>query len=130
MRLLQPVEHLRVGLDYHLARHNVLAANLAQVDTPGFRPLDLARNPDFASALSTEMSATEPGHLGSAGASSTPGTVMVDPNAPVGLDGNGVSLEREAVKIASNQLRYDVLSTVTSATLSDLMWAVNDGRAI
>lgn len=128
MRLLEPVEHLRVGLDYHLARHNVLAANLAQVDTPGFRPLDLVRNEEFSAALSTEMAATQAGHIGAAGASSIPGTVMVDPNAPVGLDGNGVSLEREAVKIATNQLRYDVLTNLTTSTLGDLIWAANDGR--
>lgn len=127
MRLLQPVEELRTGLDYHLARHNVLAANLAQVDTPGFRAKDLVRNAEFGAVLQTEMSATAPGHLGG-GTSSVPGTVMADPNAPVGLDGNGVSLEREAVKIASNQLRYDALGTCTSTTISDLMWAVNDGR--
>lgn len=130
MRLLEPVDRLRVGLDYHLARHNVLAANLAQVDTPNFKPLDLARNGEFGAALATEMKATDPGHLGGAGAGSMPGTVIVDPNAPAGLDGNGVSLEREAVKIATNQLRYDVLSTVTSNTLATIAWAANDGRAI
>jgi flagellar basal-body rod protein FlgB len=106
----------------------VLAANLAQVDTPGFRALDLARNDDFATALSTQMAATQPGHFGGGGTSPAPGTLMVDPNAPVGLDGNGVSLEREAVKIATNQLRYDVLTNLTSSELGDLIWAANDGR--
>src|ERR1700733_9406255 len=35
MRILGTVERLSAGLDYHLARHNLLTANLAHADTPG-----------------------------------------------------------------------------------------------
>jgi flagellar basal-body rod protein FlgB len=144
MRILDGVERLRAGLDYHLARHNVLTANLAQVDTPGFQPLDLARNTpathgvgaavgpngaSFGEVLATTMIATDPAHVGSSHGGPAPGEIIVDRGASPGLDGNAVSIEREAVKIASNQLRYDLLSTVTATTLADLMWAANDGRA-
>jgi flagellar basal body rod protein FlgB len=39
-----------------------------------------------------------------------------------------VSVDREAVKIAANQLRYDTLAVLASQTLNGLAWAANDGR--
>ena len=46
-----------------------------------------------------------------------------------GFDGNAVSVDREAVKIAANQLRYDTLAVLASQELDGLGWAANDGRA-
>jgi flagellar basal-body rod protein FlgB len=135
MRILDSVARLQAGLDYHLARHNLLVANLAHVDTPDFHPLDLERTSPaaFSSTLATEMAKTSDGHLGGAsanGAAAAPPAwhVVQDPGASPGLDGNGVSVDREAVKIATNHMRYETLATLTTSELSGLVWAVNDGR--
>jgi flagellar basal-body rod protein FlgB len=130
MRILDSVEHLRASLDYHLARHNLLTANLAHVDTPGFRPLDLRRAGAFEGALHTALATTQPGHIALSHATNGEGwRVVEDVSAQSpGPDGNGVSLDREAVKIATNQIRYDTLSSLTQNELSGLVWAVNDGR--
>ena len=42
-KLFSSVAPLSYALDFHLERHNLLAANLANVDTPRYKPLDLAR---------------------------------------------------------------------------------------
>ncbi len=135
MRIFDSVEQLRGGLDYHLARHNLLVANLGHADTPGFKPLDLERtnSSSFSSELHAAMAATQPGHFGGAseraGATGPgPWKVMQDPAAAAGNDGNGVSLDREAVKIASNQLRYDTLASLVQNQLAGLAWAANDGK--
>jgi flagellar basal-body rod protein FlgB len=132
MRILATVERLNAGLDYHLARHNLLTANLAHVDTPGFRPLDLQRTGAFEGALHVALSTTESGHIGSSGQSSSGEgfRVVKDTSATAsGSDGNAVSLDREAVKIATNQLRYDTLASLVQNELSGLAWAANDGKA-
>jgi flagellar basal-body rod protein FlgB len=133
-RILDSVEQLRASLDYHLARHNLLAANLAHADTPGFRPMDLERTGTFAGQLHTAMAATEPGHISgphsSAAASGEVWRVVQDAaSSASGNDGNGVSLDREAVKIATNQLRYDTLASLVQNQLAGLEWAANDGKA-
>ncbi|MGA2450013.1 MAG: hypothetical protein ABTD50_15140 [Polyangiaceae bacterium] len=131
MSILDGVEHLRAGLDYHLARHNLLTANLAHVDTPGFHPLDLKRNVAFESTLQTAMTATQAGHMEApaSASSASPWQVVEDTSAQAaGSDGNAVSLDREAVKIAANQLRYDTIASLTQNELSGLVWAANDGR--
>lgn len=126
MSLLDSVDKLRVGLDYHLQRHNVLVSNLAQAETPGYRPVDLVRT-DFDGALNVALTATEPGHAGTApGAPSF--EVQEDKTAKAGADGNAVDIDREAVRISTNQTRYDMLAQLASSELASLEWAVTDGR--
>lgn len=132
MGLLDNIQRLHSGMDYHLARQNLLTANLSQLDTPGFRPLDLerVRGEGFGGVLHVELRRTSAGHLSGhnpTGASQV-GRVVVDSTAIPGPDGNAVSVDREAVKIASNQIRYDALAGLVASSLSGLQWAANDGR--
>lgn len=126
---LQP---LHAALDYHLERHNVLSSNVAHVDTPGYRPNDLARvDPrDFDAILHVTMERTAPGHINSTAdqARSRAGRVFEDPTAGAGNDGNYVSLDRESSKLAANHLRYDVVSALAAAELKGLLYAANDAK--
>lgn len=126
---LQP---LQSALDYHLERHNVISSNVAHVDTPGYRPHDLARvDPkDFGAVLNVMMERTAPGHLISATdlAANRAGRVFEDPSAGAGNDGNYVSLDRESAKLAANHLRYDVVSAVAATELKQLLFAANDAK--
>ncbi|HEY5956568.1 MAG TPA: flagellar basal body rod protein FlgB [Polyangiaceae bacterium] len=126
---LQP---LHSALDYHMERHNVLSSNVAHVDTPGYRPRDLARvDPkDFNAVLNVMMERTEPGHLTAASdlSGSRAGRVFEDPTAGAGNDGNFVSLDRESAKLAANHLRYDVVSALAASELKGLMYAANDAK--
>ncbi len=133
MALLDAVDRLHLGLDYHLARHNLLASNLAHLDTPNYKPLDLERQTgEFSAAMKVALAKTDPSHLGptaGAAASAAPDWKTVeDAGATAGADGNAVSVDREAAKIAANQVRYDALASLVAGELSGLAWAANDGR--
>lgn len=124
---------LRSALDYHLDRHNVLASNIAHVDTPGYVARDLARvhETSFEHVLDISIARTNQGHLeGTKEPKSTTGRIVDDPAAGAGNDKNSVSLDREAAKIAANQLRYDVSSALASAELAQLAFAAGDGRGV
>jgi flagellar basal-body rod protein FlgB len=119
---------LHQALDYHLARHNLLTANLTQVDTPGYKAQDLVRDPDsFAGVLEVQMQATNTAHFGGS-VRPVDWHVAADRFAPVRPDGNSVSLDREAVKVASNNLRYDAISSMIKGSLDNLDWAARDGK--
>ena len=125
------VDPLRAALDYHLDRQNVLASNVAHVDTPGYRPNDLERvdQTGFTAALGLAMARTNEAHLPGGALDATPnGRVFQDLSAGVGNDGNYVSLDREAAKLAANQLRYDTVSAIVSAELRQLSFAASDGK--
>ena len=133
--LFASIQPLHNALDYHLERHSVLASNVAHVDTPGFKPNDLARvesadGTSFDGVLNVAMQRTNRAHLsvGNNGASELEGRTFQDLSAGVGNDGNFVSLDREAAKVASNQLRYDVISAIVSAELRGMHFAASDAK--
>jgi flagellar basal-body rod protein FlgB len=127
MKLLGNVERLAMGLDYHQARHAVLTANLANVDTPGYKARELSRVDSFQSEFAVALRATDARHIG-VGAGGLETKVVEDPTTPVDNDGNSVSLDREAVKISANHVRYETISTLVAHELGMLSYAVNDAR--
>lgn len=97
------------------ARQGLVARNIANADTPGYRAQDL---PDFAETLAGDgaMRATRAGHLGAGGAASADPQPQVARNA-AGPDGNGVSLEAEMVRAADIRQQHDLaLSVYRSAS--------------
>lgn len=117
------------ALDYHLERHNLLAANVAHVDTPRYKPVDLARTTatsHFDQVFNVALSRTNEGHIGVSAAEKSNGRVFTDTSAGGGADGNFVSLDREAAKLTANQLRYDIVSVLVSSELAGLMKAATD----
>jgi flagellar basal-body rod protein FlgB len=131
--LFASITPLHAALDYHLERHSVLASNIAHVDTPGYKPNDLARveGASFEGALGVAMARTNEAHLsvgGGVGGSDLEGRVFQDLSGGAGNDGNYVSLDREAGKVAANQMRYDVVSAIVSAELKQMHFAADDGK--
>lgn len=121
------IEQLRAGLDYHLQRHNVLVSNLAQAETPGYKPHDLARS-EFQGAMTVALKGTSGDHLGVGTEGRAQFNVIEDESGIAGADGNSVDIDREAVKISTNQMRYDMLAQLASSELATLEWAATDGK--
>jgi flagellar basal-body rod protein FlgB len=128
--LFSSVAPLSYALDFHLERHNLLAANIANVDTPRYKPTDLARvgEAGFESAMQLAIARTDPAHLSTGADEPLVGRVFEDLSAGGGADGNFVSLDRESGKLATNRLRYDIVSVLVRSQLDSLMSAANDGK--
>jgi len=109
-------------LDLSAFRHQVIATNLANVDTPGYRTRDLR---PFAGEIEQAMGGEEPS-LAFATQSFTPAAHEVR-----GLlerpDGNNVSVERESLLLAQNQLRFQVAAQFLKAEFHRLSSAINGG---
>ncbi|MCH2110503.1 MAG: flagellar basal body rod protein FlgB [Polyangiaceae bacterium] len=126
--VMQPMQQ---ALSYHMERHNVLSTNIAHVDTPGFRPMELERaeSQNFGRELSVALTRTTENHLSlPLQAQAQNGRIVPSEDLIAGLDGNQVSLDREASKVAANQLRFEVVSALASAQLRQLSHAASDGR--
>jgi flagellar basal-body rod protein FlgB len=100
-------------------RQRVLAENVANADTPGFRGHDL-RQLDFHEALRStgevKLATTAPGHIGgSTGTSQFPmdnrGGFETTPR------GNAVVLEDEMMKVAQTQMDYQAATALYSRSL-------------
>jgi flagellar basal-body rod protein FlgB len=107
-------------LDLSAFRHQVIAANLANIDTPGYRTRDPR---PFAGEIDQAMAGGEPSL---AGPSFTPIAHQIR-----GLlerpDGNNVSVERETLLLAQNQLRFEVAVQFMKAEFHRMSLAITGG---
>lgn len=106
-------------LDLSSARHQIIATNLANVDTPGYRTRDLR---PFAGEVEQAMAGDYDGGSISTLTHEIPGLL----ERP---DGNNVSVERESLLLAQNQLRFSVAVAFLKSEFHTLSAAINGGGA-
>jgi flagellar basal-body rod protein FlgB len=115
------IEALSRFLDVDVARYKLIATNLANIDTPGYRTRDL----DFRSELRRAAQASA-GPSGLAYASFSPVARSVR-----GLmerpDGNNVSLERETLLMAETQMKYNLAVQLVKDEFHTISMAINSG---
>ncbi len=105
-------------LDATVMRHDALATNIANAETPHFHRLDLA--PSFARELQDAISRRDPAQI-----TSLQPQIMADSKAlPVNRDGNTVNLEHELVEMSQNSLQNAVETQVVSGALAKLRMAI------
>lgn len=128
---------LELSMRVRGARHEVLSANIANADTPGYRPRDI----DFDSIIRSvvEMDDYPPVEKERRleTIASTPldlHTAIYEPTSVDNkhgedrLDGNSVSLDRQMALLTENSLVYEANLTVLSRTLAGLRYVIGEGR--
>jgi flagellar basal-body rod protein FlgB len=106
------------ALQLESRRTELLAANLANADTPGFK----ARDIDFKQALASATNAANAS--GAAGTNSLESATQFRvPMAP-SLDGNTVDAQLEQAAFAENNVRYQATLTLLNGKLRSLMTAI------
>jgi flagellar basal-body rod protein FlgB len=121
---MSTLDTLQAALTFHRERHTVLAGNIANLDTPGYKPLDLQRTTPVDG---TQLATTAEGHIAAGPASAGVVTEFADTNQMQGPDGNAVELERELSKIDANRARYSTASELVSRRIALLRYAAGDG---
>lgn len=107
-------------------RQEVLANNLANVNTPGYKRLDVR----FDEALEQAVTAARTGGASNAEAfGALLPQVEQDSNAiAVRADGNSVDVDQEMSFLAENNIRYNALVQLSQNKLESLKYAIADGR--
>jgi flagellar basal-body rod protein FlgB len=107
--LTNQIEHY---MDLLSARQKLVASNIANVDTPGYKTKDIDFQFEF-------ISLTEGG---------VPNVVDAAGLA-LKSDGNNVSMDREARLLAENALRFNVASNLMKTQLKVLESAIKEGQS-
>ncbi len=93
------------------ARLGLIARNVAQADTPGYKAVDLESFADtYQDANGEGLRATRPGHFTSAGHMLDP--VVQTDGGEMSPDGNTVSLSHEMVKSVEVRQQHDMALAV------------------
>lgn len=111
-------------------RQQVLAANIANADTPGFKAADF----DFGRALKdaargsaaqsgVRLTASVPGHIGGA-SSSTSALLAYRTPAQGSIDGNSVEMDAERARFADNAVRYEASLRFLNGQVKTILSAI------
>ena len=104
-------------LDYLAQQQRVTAANLANVDTPGYR----TRAVDFSAALRSALD--DPAGEGHAAA-----RVVGVEGLEVKTDGNDVSLDRELRNLSETAVRFSHALLMLRSGVAAVRSAIHEGR--
>lgn len=100
-------------MDLLSARQRLVASNIANADTPGYKTRDLDFQSEFRNALE----------------GGAPRAVEVQ-DLRVKNDGNNVSVDREARLLAENAVRFNLASTLLRSQIRAMKAAIHEGRGI
>ena len=130
---------LKSRLGYLTERQKLVAQNVANADTPGYRPSDLKafsfqaslmgqgsgeayRGGRLAPTSGVQMMATSASHMGPSNAPSA-WRATAGADSETTLDGNAVSLEDQMLKMTEARTNYDAAITFYQKSLSMLRQA-------
>ncbi len=125
---------LAASLKYRQLRQELIASNIANAETPGYK----AKKIDFEEALSRaldvddemKMQTTDSKHfnVGNGGFNNLEPEIHDDPNGIVSPDGNTVDRDQEMADMAENKIMYDASVQLLNKKLGLMKYAIGSDR--
>jgi flagellar basal-body rod protein FlgB len=110
------IDHITNQIEQYMnllsARQKLVASNIANVDTPGYKTKDI----DFQFEFMSLMQGGSP-------------NVVEAQGLAVNNDGNNVSLDRETRLLAENALRFNLASSLMKTQLKLINSAIQEGKS-
>ena len=108
------------ALNLRAQRHQALASNIANADTPGFKARDFSFETAMQNAVAGRVEAggvglarTSAGHIAGSGGGSA-ALLQFRKETQSAVDGNTVDMDVERTQIAENALQYQIVSQLIS----------------
>lgn len=103
------------ALDGSALRQKAISANIANVDTPGYKSVEVSFQDYLRSAVkhpgqSIQLRATDNRHMQIPGSARMTQVVVTTDDTQLRNDGNNVDIDREIAKLTSNEIYYDAVS--------------------
>jgi flagellar basal-body rod protein FlgB len=114
-------------------RQRLIASNIANADTPGYKSRDM----DFARALkeatgaagSSAMAATQAGHISPPAGARSDAQMLYGAASQTNLDNNSVDMDRERASFADNSVKYEATLRFINASVRTTLDAMKSPNA-
>lgn len=123
---------LQKTLDLRAKNQEIIGANIANAETPGYKAQSFSFEGELQNALAhSDMKpvATRPNHIPLAATSldQVTGTVSVAKDTAGIGDQNTVSADQEMIKLSQNEILYETAITMFNKKLSQIKYVTNGG---
>lgn len=120
------------ALDYRSANHSTIAGNLANVDTPGYRPQELLFDQELRRAVDKEgisMAKTDEKHLPRSGDIFTgKGSYVLEKQEADFAESDRLNIDKEMAKMVQNNLLYEIAAKLLAKKFDGLRGAIEGGK--
>jgi len=120
-------------MDLSVQRQRLIASNLSNVDTPGYKTVDIDFEQELSSAIEgqgTSTRVTNARHIHQGQTSS--GSIAGDPREVEGLtlrnDLNNVNIDREMSELSTNAMKFSAVAQMIAGKFRTLKSAILEGR--
>ncbi|WOI56195.1 FlgB family protein [Palleronia sp. LCG004] len=96
-------------------RQTLIARNIANADTPGYRASDLASFAESLDALGIELRTTRAGHLPASGGAASDRFAVIERTTEGSPNGNNVSLENEMMQSTEAEQQHQTALSIYSS---------------
>lgn len=115
------VNVLQKAADASWTRNEVLANNIANVDTPGYKRQDVDFETQLKRALRSTRFKSIDARVGDINTAELNPSIYTDsPGFSYRLDGNNVDIDTETTELAANQIKYNGLISSVNQEFSNL----------
>jgi flagellar basal-body rod protein FlgB len=117
------------SLDLAVQRHGLLSANIANVDTPGFKTVDINFEEELKKAIQPDSGrgVTSSDHFNAELGKPSAAVVAVE-----GLternDLNNVNIDREMSQVSTNAMKFSMAAQLLAGKFRTLRSTINEGR--
>ncbi|SHR15188.1 Flagellar basal body rod protein FlgB [Mycobacteroides abscessus subsp. abscessus] len=123
------INTLENALNYSSTKQKVIAQNISNADTPGYK----AKNVSFKSELNDAMSTvtgkqTNSKHIAIQRSGRAGVTITTDRNTSYNHTGNNVDIDKEMSDLATNQIYYNAMIERISGKFNSLQTVIKGGR--
>ena len=128
------VSFLSKSLDMMSLRHQLIASNVANQDTPNFKSIEINFRNELEKVLDVKQLSgdfrTNPGHmpLNSPDISGIDSSLISESGPAYSYDNNSVNVEVEMANMARNTIMYNAAAQVITNKFRWLSFAIKEGR--
>ena len=130
----QTVSVLEKALDLRSKKHNVIASNIANMDTPDYKAFDLVIEKELQKTTgegnSISLNKTDRAHMQSRTSKAGGVSVVIDNTQGLSLrgDGNTVDIDKQMGNMAENTLMYKAAAQMIYRKFQGLKSAIQGGK--
>ena len=119
------------SLDLRAARNKLLASNIANQETPGYRAVDINFEDELrkkqGAAMAAPLARTDTAHLIPVREAGVSPAVVERSTDTESYDRNSVGIEGEMVKLSENSMMYNASARMLKGKFNLLMTAIKEG---
>jgi len=126
----EKIQALKAGLDFAAAKNRATTANIANIETPGFKRFKVLLDQKLATQKtgSGDLSTTNPKHIGNSTSSTGDFKIVRDDTGTMRVDGNNVDIDHELAEMNANAVYFTALGRFIAKNFAGLRSIISEGR--